>query len=347
MIFGLSCIGILIFVKNDYFLYQETIAKVQSVIETNTEGDPTGLIYNQQITAIVKNGDKKGEIIEFGNKRYYSGVYDYYVEQGDELFVSFNQTVNSIEIQGFKRDFYLVLEVLIFCFALVLVASKRSLLYLASLIINILIFAVIVILRFRGINIFLLFIAGVLLFTCLTLFLIAGINKKSVAAIISTLISVSIMMLIALIIFRLFTADIHYETIEYVQYFYDFDKVFYSGVLVSGLGAIMDIAIIMSSSINELISRNREISYIDLKKSAWVIAQDITGTMMNVLVISCIAGAMPLFIYLVYNGMPINMAIEYYGSAEIIRALTGCIGIVLAVPVSYLINMGLRRRWKT
>ena len=83
-----------------------------------------------------------------------------------------------------------------------------------------------------------------------------------------------------------------------------------------------------------------------MKKSAWAISQDITGTMMNVLLISCIAGTMPMVIYLVYNGLPINTAIEYFGSAEIIRAFIGAIGIVLAVPIAYFVNISIRKRWR-
>ncbi|MCL2774033.1 MAG: YibE/F family protein, partial [Oscillospiraceae bacterium] len=84
----------------------------------------------------------------------------------------------------------------------------------------------------------------------------------------------------------------------------------------------------------------------ELRKSAWVIVQDITGTMMNVLFFSCISGTLPLLIFITRNGLLFN-AFTYYGSAEIIRALVGCIGIVLAGPAAYSVNIIVRRRRKS
>ena len=52
-----------------------------------------------------------------------------------------------------------------------------------------------------------------------------------------------------------------------------------------------------------------------------------------------------MIILLISNEMPIFFVFRYYASTEIIRALVGAIGIVLAVPISYFINIKMRRRW--
>lgn len=356
LIIAACFICILIFVRNNYFLYSETIVRAVSVTETAVNGnDPsapnytgadTAPNYIQKVKAEILNGPNKGKAIEFENKRTYSGLFDFNISKGNEMFVYLNKDLTVNYVIGFKRDFTVALIFLIFCYALILVAPRKSLPVFLSLLVNALIFALILFLHTKNLNIFLLFIPGAVLFTCITLLLIGGFNIKTAGAVLSTLISVAVMMAIAGICLALFPNDIHYETVDYAGYISDFRYVFYSGLLVGGLGAIMDIAITMSASVNELLKNNPEISSKELKRSTWTIAQDLTGTLMNVLLFSCVAGAVPLMIFIYYNGMPLSYAFGYYGSAQLTRALIGCIGIVLAGPVSYFVNINLRGRWR-
>lgn len=342
----LACmIGILIFVKYDYFLYSETIVKVTEVTETEYYSfNEEQTRYHQSITAEVMNGSQKGEIVTFENERLFSGLNGYDIREGDAVFVSLGSDLTVTAVTGLKRDFLVALMLAVFCFLLFLISAKQSLLIFLSTFINIGVFALVVYLRFRLWNLFLLFIIATILFTVVTLPIIAGINKKTGGAILSTLLSVLIMMFIALIVLTGLENYLYFETIEFLNYLYDYKAVFYSSILISGLGAIMDTAIIMATAINELIAKNPAISTAELKHSAWEIAQDITGTIMNVLLFSCVVGALPSIIYIVGNGVSMTFAIEYFASAEIIRALVGCIGIILAVPISYLVNIALRRR---
>lgn len=337
--------GILIFVKYDYFLYSETIVKVMEVTETEytafNEDEPR---YIQNVVAEVMNGDFKGETVAFENERLFSGLNGYVIREGDALFVSLDSNLTVTAVTGMKRDFLVVLMLLVFCLLLFLISSKQSLLIFLSTFINIGIFALVIYLRFRLWNIFLLFIVATVLFTVVTLPIIAGFNKKTLGAVLSTLLSVLMMMLLASAVIKGLENDLYFETIEFLSDLYDYKAVFYSSILISGLGAIMDTAIIMATAINELIAKNPAISTAELKHSAWEIAQDITGTIMNVLLFSCVVGAVPSIIYIAGNGVSMTFAIEYFASAEIIRALVGCIGIILAVPISYLVNIGLRRR---
>ncbi|HMM06123.1 MAG TPA: YibE/F family protein [Clostridiales bacterium] len=349
-ILGVMLIGFMValfFVKNDYFLYNETIVSVIEVSETEFYGfnaeTPSNL---QKATAIIRNGEHKDEIIEFENVQMYSRALGYDISKGNDLIVQLNDDLTVRSIDSVKRDFYVALQLGIFCLLLFAIASKQSLFILLAALINMGLFVLIVYLRSQLYNLFFLFIIGTILFTIITLFLISGFNKKTIGAILSTLTSVAMMMTIAVIVFKIFNNNFYYETIEFLDYIFDYKNVLYSSILISGLGAIMDITIIISTSINELISKNPEISTKELKSSAWAIGQDITGTIMNVLFFSCIVGALPSILLLISNGMPMMFILEYYGSAEVIRALVGCIGIVLAVPISYLINISLRRRWQ-
>lgn len=171
--------GVLIFVKNDHFLYRDAIIKVLDVQEEAYEDDSYGTLYDQKIKAIVMNGENKNELVNFKNIRTYSGmgVRDYNIKPGDELIVHLGD-LDSVEIIDFKRDFYVALELLIFCYILILVASKKSILILASAVVNTAIFILIMWLREKSVNIFLLFVIGAVVFTVVTLWIIGGYNKK-------------------------------------------------------------------------------------------------------------------------------------------------------------------------
>lgn len=342
----LGFIGILIFVQNDYFLYKETIIKVIEVKQSKTlDNNKMNTIYLQKVKAKIMNSSNKGKIIYFENERSLSGAlpYDYDINKNDELFVFLDTNLNIKSLIDFKRDWTLCLELVIFTFVLILLSSKKSLLIFSSFLINALLFLLIMFLRTKQINTFMLFSFGVILWTIITLLITSGFNKKSLSAIISTLLSIFLMMSIAFLVFKTNPSGIRYEFIEFSEYIADFENVFYSGVLVSGLGAIMDVAILMATAVNELIEKNPKIKNKELRKSAWIVAEDTMGTTMNVLFFSCIVGCFPLVIYLTLNNVSINFAFTNYGLSEIIRALVGAIGIVLAIPISYLVNFFLRR----
>ena len=335
-----------LFAKNDYFLYDTPAVKVTEVVETEYyEFGKENPFYNQEITAMVMNGEHKGDTVQFENIRTTSGLSCFDLREGDSVFVTLNGDGEVDSIRNIKRDQYVVLLIGIFCFALFAVSSKQSGPVLLATVLNLAVFTGILFLRAQF-DIFILFIFGTVFFTVITLFITAGRNKKSLYAVISTLISVTVMMIIAMIVLKVNETFIAFETVDFVDYLYDYKEIFYSGLLISGLGAIMDTAIIMATSINELIEKDPNIGTKELKHSAWEIAQDITGTIMNVLLFSCVVGALPSVIFVISSGgMPLDFAFEYFGLAEVIRALVGCLGIILAVPVSYVVNIAMRRRW--
>lgn len=343
----LCSIAFLVFVKNDYFLYDTPIVRVIEVEEEEYyDFGVDAPYYRQNITAEIMNGERKGEPLYFENIRTASGLNSYDIRVGDDVFVylSTDGTVNSVD--NIKRDTYAAMLFCIFVVALYIISSAQCGKVILATVINLGLFSLILQLRSQLINIFVLFAFGTIFFTVVTIFLTAGRNKKSLYAVISTLISVTLMMLIAAAVLRSNETYIAFETVDYITYLYDYKSIFYSGVLISGLGAIMDTSVIMATSINELIEKDPSIGTAELRNSAKAIAQDISGTIMNVLLFSCVVGALPSVIFVVCSGgMPLDFAIEYYAMAEVIRALVGCIGIILAVPVSYVVNIALRRRW--
>lgn len=343
MLVGLFCGWLLI--KNDASLYTTPVAEIESITETeeyrNYEDIP---IHIQQVTAVIRSHEFKGQTITFENDYTDSTLKGFPLKEGDSVFVTLDGNGEFRSLIGLKRDDQVFLMFAIFLLLLFWVASKQSLLIGLAALINLGIFLLIVKLQATLFHVFPMFLLGSVLFTVVTLGIVCGRNRKTLNAIITTICSVFIMILLALIVVHIFEDSLSYETVDFLNYVFDYKSIFYCSLLISGLGAIMDTSVIMATSISELIAKDPEITDKALRRSAREIAQDITGTIMNVLLFSCIVGALPNIILVVSNDMPLMFAFQYHGTVEIIRALVGSIGIILAVPVSYFVNIKLGRR---
>ena len=126
---------------------------------------------------------------------------------------------------------------------------------------------------------------------------------------------------------------------DYIEIIKDYQGIFYTDILLCGLGAIMDISITMASSLYELISTNNDISVQELRKSGQEISKDILRTMINVMLFTCYISVIPIIILASKNYLSIFEAINTYAQIEMIRVLTSCISIVLAIPISLYISL--------
>src|SRR5699024_2669247 len=92
----LCCITSIIFIYNNYSVYNRPIATVIDTTVTDTDHttdahDNKDKITTQQITAELKNTEYKGELIELTNEYSISGAYDHKFEVGNDLFISIDK----------------------------------------------------------------------------------------------------------------------------------------------------------------------------------------------------------------------------------------------------------------
>ena len=332
----LSVISI-IFVYNDYFLYNTPILKIINIKEEEHDNPKEGY-YNQEITGIIQNSKYKGNIIEVNNKTSKSGVYDEQIHKNTELFVELSKDGTKVNsIAGIKRDKYLVILLVMFIDLIIVVANKKGFKSLLSLLINVIISIISIIIfqhSYKTINILLLYIIISILFIIISLYITNGKSKKTLSAVISSIISLFISFTLSFIIIKIFGKDITIWTMEYIEVIYDYENFFYVSILLCGLGAIMDISITISSSLNELLEKNPKIEVSSLIKSGKEISKDIVGTMNHVMLYTCYSSIIPLVFLALRNGMILSNALNFYGNLELVIVLTSCISIVLAIPIS-------------
>jgi uncharacterized membrane protein len=332
------------FVYHNHSFYKRPIVEVieiksddsAEIIDMHENKDR---LYTQQILAELKNGDHKGQPIHLTNEYSLTGAYDQEYHVGNELFVSIDMKKKEdrdligsiIEV---KRDKYILLVAWVFIFTLLFVGKKQGFFSIISLAVNTVLLsnALDVYLNTSGISLLWICSISVILFTVISLLLVNGFNEKTYAAIVATLLGTFISLFITYLVMWL-TAEkgLRYEEMQFLTRPYR--EVFMAGLFIGSLGAVMDVAITMSSSIFGLYEKDHNIPVKALKTSAMEIGKDIMGTMTNILFFAYISGSIPMLILYFKNNSPLIFTLSMNLSLELARALAGGIGIVITIPI--------------
>lgn len=332
----------MLFVQNNFYLYDDSIAEVVTVTlnEQKSSNDPTtnDRLFDQTLVGKLVNGEQKDELITLENTYSLSGAYDHEYEIGDEIFVSIQKNSGSElsgSIDGPKRDTFVLAATWLFIVTVLLVGKRSGWFSLVSLLINVLVLslALTVYANSEDANLLLICSGLVVFFTITSLFLVSGNTEKTYAAILATLTGTFSALLIAYIVMQL-TAEkgLRYEEMAFITR--SPQKIFLASILVGSLGAVMDIAITITSSLYELYDKNNSIPLKNLKASGKEIGADIMGTMTNVLFFAYVSGSIPMILLYLKNGSTLGYTLAMNLSLELTRALVGSIGIVLTIPIS-------------
>lgn len=340
---GLIIISLLslLFISNNEMLYNKPIAKIIQVSEqeSNKKTDDGKIepMKNQKIQAVIMNGIHKGEGVELDNVTSFSGANDLNLHINDEVFLSIvdndNQEISSVKIIELKRDKYIVYIMNIFIILILLVGGTKGFRSLASVFINIVISFIMIELFTKGYYLILFAIIASILFIVSSIIIVCGKNKKGFAAIAGTLAGTFVSMVIAGIVIKMNNwSGIHFEEMDFL--ILPPETIFYIELMIGTLGAIIDIAISISSAVQELYARNPNVNRKDIIKSSREIGQDIMGTMANTLVFAYLSGSIPTILLYLRDGVPITYIISFNLSLEYMRAIVGSIGIVLSIPIT-------------
>lgn len=121
-----------------------------------------------------------------------------------------------------------------------------------------------------------------------------------------------------------------------------------AGVIISALGAVMDVAMSVSSAIGELKAVDPELTARALWRSGMNIGRDMVGTMTNTLILAILGSSTVLILYLYSLDLSWHqlMSSSYIG-IEIISSVSSAIGVILAVPLTALVSALLYGKKRT
>lgn len=185
-----------------------------------------------------------------------------------------------------------------------------------------------------------------IIITSVNLFFINEVNAKTVTAFISTIITIGILFAFIMIVTKAsMIQGFGEEEVDEIIPVYsvylgvDFVQIAASVIILSTLGAIIDVAISITSPMQELFHHHPTISRKDLFKSGLTIGRDILGSNANTLFFAFIGGYLALLIWfkdLSYSFLDIINSKIF--TAESITIFTAGIGIALVVPIAAFIN---------
>ena len=167
-----------------------------------------------------------------------------------------------------------------------------------------------------------------------------GINKKILTAALGTLGGVLTAGIIALIFNHIakmtgacedaIQLSINASTINF-----NFRDLLFVGIIVSALGACMDVGMSIASSLDEIKIKNPDITWKELLKSGMNIGRDVIGTMTNTLILAYVGGSLTLILLFMACNMSLTEILNKETIAEeIISAVAGSMGVVFTVPIT-------------
>jgi len=269
-------------------------------------------------------------------------------KKGDKVFVE--KIINPLT----DEEIFVVTEViretpifilfLLFAFLAILIGKKWGVFSLIGMAFSFLvIFKLILPLILNGINPVFSAILGASFIIPVTFILSHGFNKKTIVAIISTIITLIIVGLLA-IYFVDATHLTGFASEEAAFLNFDFGEkinlkgILLAGIIISILGILDDITISQSSIVLELKKANKNLDFWDLFKRAMNVGIDHISSLINTLVLVYTGASLPLLLLFINSKRSFMEVINYEIVAdEIVRTLLGSIGLILAVPITTLL----------
>lgn len=186
--------------------------------------------------------------------------------------------------------------------------------------------------------------------TCVSFFLISGFSYKSIISIIGTIGGIIAAGTICYFSSKIaHLSGINMEKGEQILYIAEgfgirINGFLFIAILISSLGAVMDVAMGITSSLDEIKKHHSEITNRELFKSGMSIGRDLIGTMINTLILAFTGSSFTLILMIAGLSMSFTQFINIpLISIEIIQGIAGSIGIILTVPLTNIVFIILQK----
>jgi uncharacterized membrane protein len=330
----------------EYMEYENAV--VEQILTDSAEPDPVSEDHYrgaQKLIVLVKTGRYAGQQMMADNT--IGPMYGQPVSVGDGVTVGLSTYADGTVrcyIYEYNRFPGLLIVVAAFLSVTVLVGGKVGIKSLLSLGLTVaaLIFILLPLLLQGWPTIPTTFLISVLV-TAATFVILGGVDKKTVCACLGTLAGILLATVFGLFAQWVLRIDGYRQ--EYAEALLQLRQTGESGigisglvtagVIVSALGAVMDVAMSISSAIQELIRVNDSLTAKDLLRSGMNIGRDMVGTMTNTLILAILGSGLTLVVYIYSLGLqPWQLLSSAYMSLEAISAVASSIGVMLAVPLT-------------
>lgn len=297
----------------------------------------------------ITRGERKGETVYAVlqiSEYMLSNLDEAQVGDGVILYTNGDTNVNADwMVAGFER-FTAILCLGIAFVALILIFGRsKGVRTIVSLVFTCLaVFCVMLPAIVNGQNIYIWAIITCLYMIVMTMLFVNGITKKSFVAGAGCTAGVLVSGVITLVMNNVmkmsgFTDSDSTLIYQLNEEPLDLTAIIFAAIIVGAVGAIMDVAMDIASSLNELSETVPGITAKKLIKSGFNIGRDIMGTMANTLVLAYIGSSLCCVILLyAYSSSLLDLFNMEMIAMELLQALAGSIGMLLSIPLTTFIS---------
>jgi len=315
-------------------------ARVVAVVKDNLQED--GHRYGEQnVRLLMLSGPKKGQTVDSTSAAGY--LFGAGCTPGMEVITiqSVSGNISVTSVYSSNREGVVYAFILLFFLILCIIGGKKGIKASIGLIFTfVCILFLYIPLIFRGFSPFWAAVVVAVVTTLVTMYLIGGPTKKTACAIVGTVAGV-IIAGVSATGFGFFAGISGYNVsdIENLLFLGDNTKIqvgglLFSGLLIASLGAVMDIAISIASTINEIHEKEPALSRLELFKSGMSVGRDMMGTMSSTLILAFAGGSISILVTNYVYDLPYVQIINSYGiGIEIMQAISGSMGVILTVPI--------------
>ena len=318
--------------------------KVTEILQDNLDANGTR-VGEQKVRVKMLTGARKGEELDITSSSGY--LFGAACKIGMKVIVmqsvAGETTIASVYTQD--REWVIYIFALLYLLALCIIGGKQGIKGCLGLVFTffcvIFVYLPLVYLRFSPFwaAVFICFLT-----TLVTMYLIGGPTKKTCAATLGTLAGVVLAGLSAWCFSKASgISGYNVSDIETLMTLWNTNRIqvgglLFSGLLISCLGATMDVAMSISSAIDEIYKQNSSLSRKELFKAGMRVGRDMMGTDSNTLILAFAGSSVSTLLLDYAYDLPYQQIINSNNiGIAIMQGLAGSFGIVLSVPLTVLI----------
>ena len=319
-------------------------AEVTEILQDNLDSNGTR-VGEQKVRVKMLTGARKGEELDITSSSGY--LFGATCKVGMKVIVmqsvAGETTIASVYSQD--REWVIYIFALLYLLALCVIGGKQGIKGCLGLIFTffcvIFVYLPLVYLRFSPFwaAVFICFLT-----TLVTMYLIGGPTKKTCAATLGTLAGVVLAGLSAWCFSKAYgISGYNVSDIETLMTLWNTNRIqvgglLFSGLLISCLGAVMDVAMSISSAIDEIYKQNNSLTRKELFKAGMRVGRDMMGTDSNTLILAFAGSSVSTLLLDYAYDLPYQQIINSNNiGIAIMQGLAGSFGIVLSVPLTVLI----------
>ena len=329
-------------------------AEVTAVLADNAQEDYQNAegrrVGDQELEIRILSGDHKDEIMTVTN--YMSALFNVDVDQGDRIIVRIMTDEDGsyyASVFNYDRGIVLGVFLLIFFALLAVLGGKKGVGALAGLLLTLgCIWFILIPCLIRGVPAVPVTIGVSAVAAAAGLIFLNGYSKKTLCAVCGCVGGVLAAGIAAAAVGTLSPMNGFnmQEAENLILYGADrglkISGLLVCGVLISALGAVMDVSLGIASSVWEMREQNPEASAGSLFRSGMQIGRDAMGTMANTLILAFAGSSLNMLILVQTYDIPFLQLINTDSIAlEVVQSVAGSFGILLTVPLVAFISARL------